>query len=267
MTEMEDVQQQGYTEWTPRGPLADAVDAFWQFWVPLRSARGATMPRQHRVLPDGCTDLIFGFQQSPGPVWLTAPRLAAVGPMKRFILVDLAPGAVSLGVRLRPGWAHALLGVSPRELCGLNVSVTDCAPALTALQHRLESCGSAAQAMALLQDTIERRWAAFREAASPRALLALKQLQATAGQVRMGALARSLGVSERTLHRDILDAAGTPPKLLARVLRFQRAVSRLREGGAVDLSTLALDCGYADQAHLSREVRELAGLSPTALGS
>ncbi|WP_426756470.1 DUF6597 domain-containing transcriptional factor [Myxococcus sp. Y35] len=261
----EDVQPQGYTQWTPPGPLADAVDAFWQFWVPHRPALSAPLPRQHRVLPDGCTDLIFDFQQSPGPVWLSAPRLAVVGPMKRFILVDLAPGAVSLGVRLRPGWAQALLGVSPRELCGHNVSVMDCAPALAELQERMAACDSARHAMALLQHTIARRWAAFREGANARTVLALSRLHASAGQVRMAELARSLGVSERTLHRDILDAAGVPPKLLARVLRFQRAVSCLRAGGDVALSTLALDCGYADQAHLSREVRELAGVSPTAL--
>ncbi|WP_368669207.1 DUF6597 domain-containing transcriptional factor, partial [Myxococcus sp. CA018] len=112
------------------------------------------LPRQHRVLPDGCTDLIFGFQHAPGPVWLAAPRLAVVGPMKRFILVDLEPGGVSLGVRLRPGWAQALLGVSPRELCGLNVSAQDCSPTLTQLQRRMEDCASPAQAMALLQRTI-----------------------------------------------------------------------------------------------------------------
>lgn len=261
----EEVQQQGYSEWTPPAPLAEAVAAFWQFWVPLQPEAPACLPRQHRVLPDGCTDLLFDFRQSPGRVWLTAPRLAVVGPMKRFILVNLTPGDVTLGVRLKPGWAQALLGVSPVELCGANVSVADCAPVFLELQQRMETCASAHQAMALLQDTIVRRWRAFRETVNPRAVEALRQLQATEGQVRMAALARAVGVSERTLHRDILDAAGVAPKFLSRVLRFQRAVSHLYQGDAVDLSALALDCGYADQAHLSREVRELAGVSPTAL--
>lgn len=260
----EDAQQQGYTQWAPPIEMADAVDAFWQFWVP-RKPHDVPHPRQHRVLPDGCTDLIFGFQHAPGPVWLAAPRLAVVGPMKRFILVDLEPGGVSLGVRLRPGWAQALLGVSPRELCGLNVSAQDCSPTLTQLQRRMEDCASPAQAMALLQRTIARRWASFRSMAKPRAVQALGHLQASSGQVRMAALARELGVSERTLHRDILDEAGVPPKLLARVLRFQRAVSLLRSREGTDLCDIALECGYADQAHLSRDVRELAGVSPTAL--
>lgn len=261
----EDVPQQGYTQWAPPLEMADAVDAFWQFWVPPAPQASVPRPGQHRVLPDGCTDLIFGFHHVKGPVWLSAPRLAVVGPMKRFILVDLEPGGVSMGVRLRPGWAQALLGVSPRELCDLTVSAHDCSPALAQLQRRMEDCASPAQAMALLQHTIGRRWASFRGVAKPRAVQALGHLQATAGQVRMAALARSMGVSERTLHRDILDEAGVPPKLLARVLRFQRAVSLMRAREGADLCDVALECGYADQAHLSRDVRELAGVSPTAL--
>ncbi|AKQ69695.1 Transcriptional regulator, AraC family [Myxococcus hansupus] len=264
-TMAEDEQQQGYTQWAPPAAMADAVDAFWQFWVPRHPQQGAPLRRQHRVLPDGCTDLIFDFHHAPGPAWLASSRLGIVGPMKRFVLVDLEPGAVSLGVRLRPGWAQALLGVSPRELCGLNVTVQDCAPALAQLQRRMEDCATPAHAMTLLQDTITQRWTSFRDVAKPRAVHALAHLQSCEGQVRMTALAHSLGVSERTLHRDILDEAGIAPKLLARVLRFQRAVSLLRANGGAALCDVALECGYADQAHLSRDVRELAGVSPSTL--
>ena len=49
------------------------------------------------------------------------------------------------------------------------------------------------------------------------------------------------------------------------MLRFQRAVAMLRSSAGEDLSAVALACGYSDQAHLSREVRDLAGLTPTAL--
>ncbi|MFP2906851.1 helix-turn-helix domain-containing protein [Pyxidicoccus sp. 3LFB2] len=253
----------GYEEWAPPAGLAQAVDAFWRFTGPPRDSRLGTLST--RILPDGCTDLIFQFHATSRSTWLTGPRLVVVGPMERFALVDVTPGAVSFGVRFKPGWALPLLGVSPRELCGLNVPVQDCAPDFTELQRRLEDCDSPAHALALLQDTVTLRRGACQAAPRPRAARALSQLQASAGQVRMAELARTLGVSERTLHRDVLDEAGVPPKLLARVLRFQRAVSLLRSGGHEDLASVALACGYSDQAHLSREVRELAGVTPTAL--
>lgn len=251
----------GYEEWAPPAGMAEAVDAFWRFIGPLPG----TASLSHRVLPDGCTDLIFQFRSARGATWLADPQLVIVGPMERFSVFDVEPGAVSLGVRFNPGWALALLDVSPRELCGLKLPVADCAPDLSVLQRRLEDCASPARALVLLQDTVARRLASFRASPRPRALQALRCIQASGGQVRMSALARTLGVSERTLHRDVLDEAGVPPKLLARVLRFQRAVALLRSGTGEDLSSVALACGYSDQAHLSREVRELAGLTPTAL--
>ena len=81
-------------------------------------------------------------------------------------------------------------------------------------------------------------------------------------RARVEALARELGLSERQLRRRFHAAAGYGPKTLQRVLRFRRFLAGPRE----DLARAALDAGYADQAHLAREVARLAGTSPTRLG-
>ncbi|MFP2926758.1 helix-turn-helix domain-containing protein [Pyxidicoccus sp. 3LG] len=257
-------ESKGYEELAPPASMAEAVDAFWRFTAPPRIP--GALSQRHRIMPDGCTDLILHYRVGVSPgAELTDPRLVVVGPMERYVLVDIEPGTASLGVRFRPGWALPLLGVSPRELCGLSVSVEDCTPALALLQRKLEARASPGAAFALLQDFVSRRLAAVRTASGPRAAQALRWLQSSGGQVRVSTLARTLGMSERTLHRAVLDEAGVPPKLLARVLRFQRALTLLRSGAGADLSDVALACGYADQAHLSREVRDLAGLTPTAL--
>jgi AraC-like DNA-binding protein len=72
-----------------------------------------------------------------------------------------------------------------------------------------------------------------------------------------------VGLSERQLRRRSMAAFGYGPKMLVRVLRMRRAV-RLARGG-VALAEVAARCGYADQAHLAREVRDLAGVPITAL--
>ena len=80
---------------------------------------------------------------------------------------------------------------------------------------------------------------------------------------RVAELGAALGVSERQLRRRFLDAVGYGPKTLGRVLRFQRFLQL--SGERADLARLALDAGYADQAHLTRETRRLSGRTPAEL--
>jgi AraC-like DNA-binding protein len=79
-------------------------------------------------------------------------------------------------------------------------------------------------------------------------------------------LCEVLGVSDRTLRRRSLESFGYGPKTLHRILRFQRflrlARARTQPAG---LAQLASEAGYADQAHLSREAQQLAGMTPATI--
>lgn len=86
----------------------------------------------------------------------------------------------------------------------------------------------------------------------------------TGGAVLIAVLVRELGCSRRHLAARFGEDVGMTPKAYARLLRFERAVERLR-GGDAALGRIAADCGYADQAHFSRELRAFAGATPTTL--
>jgi methylphosphotriester-DNA--protein-cysteine methyltransferase len=77
-------------------------------------------------------------------------------------------------------------------------------------------------------------------------------------------VAAQLGISERQLRRRCQASVGYGPRMLARILRFRRFLSRI-DAGAADLARVAAEAGYADQAHLTRESTRLAGLTPAAL--
>lgn len=91
----------------------------------------------------------------------------------------------------------------------------------------------------------------------------LGRIAVSGGNIAVGALAAELGWSHRRLIARYRDAVGLPPKAIARIVRFERVSARLRAG--TELAAAAAECGYYDQAHLAREVRELAGLTPTEL--
>lgn len=78
----------------------------------------------------------------------------------------------------------------------------------------------------------------------------------------MDELAGAASLSARQFRRVCLERTGLTPKHLARILRFRHAAQRARPARRADWATIALDCGYYDQAHLINEFREFSGLPP-----
>jgi AraC-like DNA-binding protein len=83
---------------------------------------------------------------------------------------------------------------------------------------------------------------------------------------RIEQLSQWIGIGERQLHRRFSDAIGYGPKMFQSVLRFQRLLKSAREtGGKQNLADLAASAGYADQAHMTRDVHRFADMRPTVL--
>jgi transcriptional regulator GlxA family with amidase domain len=89
-------------------------------------------------------------------------------------------------------------------------------------------------------------------------------LRRAGGELPVGAVASRVGLSERQLERLFDERVGIGPKMFARVVRLERALAMIdrREGS---WAQIAVQCGYSDQAHLTREFRALTGLTPAAL--
>ncbi|NLU69204.1 helix-turn-helix transcriptional regulator [Streptomyces sp. HNM0574] len=194
-----------------------------------------------RVLPDGCMDLL-----------LWNGRLVIAGPDSRPHVFAGTPGDRVTGLRFAPGTAPPLLGVPAHELRDRRVPLSDLWPA--AEVRPLEERAAAARDPARVLEEAAARRAGPREEDPVRAEV-VRLLRGGSGVTRA---ARAVGLSERQLRRRSLDAFGYGPKTLARVLRMQRAVTLAGQG--VALAEVAARTGYADQAHLARDVRALTGV-------
>ena len=159
--------------------------------------------------------------------------------------------AVFVGARFRPGAGGAALGLPLSELRDLRVDLADLDRALA---ERLPADLEPREAL--------RRVAEIAVAAPPAdAAIAEAARRLQQPQARVESLAGDLGLSERQLRRRCHAAAGYGPKTLQRVLRFRRFLAARNP----DLARAALDAGYADQSHLTRECTRLAGRPPAAL--
>ena len=115
----------------------------------------------------------------------------------------------------------------------------------------------------LLDAAIDRRFAAARPS-TPSVEWAWRALEASAGRVEIGTLSDRIGCSHRHLIAGFREQVGVPPKTAARILRFERAAHLVRAARPAALARIANESGYHDQAHMTREFRVLAGITPAA---
>jgi AraC-like DNA-binding protein len=201
-----------------------------------------------QVLPDACTDLI----------WQSGVGAFVAGPDTGPAPTEWRPGTVLVGARFRPGAGGAALGMPLSEMLDQRVDA-DGLPGVP--RGRLPGSLSPEEAMQRVTAIAAQM---VTERPPDRLVLEATRLLGRPG-ARAELVAGQLGIGERQLRRRCQAAVGYGPRMLNRVLRFRRFVSRIDAGGDFDLATIAAEAGYADQAHLTRESSELAGLTPAAL--
>ncbi|MGK5443575.1 helix-turn-helix domain-containing protein [Micromonospora sp. URMC 105] len=199
-----------------------------------------------RVLPDGCLDLL----------WSSRSGLLVAGPDRTAHLSVGTPGERWLGVRLPPGTGPAVFGVPADELRDRRVPLDALwGRAATGIAERLGDRPTAAALEAVAAERLA-------TAGGPDPLGARVAARLAAGAT-VTATAAEVGLGPRALHRRSRALFGYGPKTLARILRMRRALALARTGAG--LAEVAVRSGYADQAHLTRDVRELAGVPPATL--
>lgn len=239
-----------YAETPPTGPLRAVVEVAWQ-------ARSGAEPHTQRVLPDGCMDLL-----------LSGGDVVVAGPDTTAHLAASRAGGVTTGLRFRPGALPALLGVPADALRDRRVPLSEVLDPGRCRLLRPDAPGTGDPGDTGRGDVVwlARLALALRTAAVDRptpAPLPHAALGALVGGVPAAELADRLGVTARTLHRRCVATLGYGPAVARRVLRFRAAAALLYDG--VTPAEVAARTGYADQPHLSREVRALAGVSPGSL--
>src|SRR3954471_20166626 len=238
-----------YREFAAPAELADLVVCTWERTVP-----GSHSSASQRVVPDGCVDVVW-----------RGGRLQVSGPDTTAFRSPLEPGATIVGLRFRPGVAGTALGLPASELRDTRVGLDAVwgRPG-SELEERLGWAEAGHERRRLLESAIASRRPSL-DLPDPLVLAAGRRLGLPGS--RVGSISRALGMSERQLLRRFKSAVGYGPKTLDRVLRFQRFLGSARTvmRGDENLAGIAAELGYADQAHLTRECVELAGLTPRQL--
>lgn len=235
----------GYARFWPGEDLAPFVEHYWTLsW-------DTDDEEVHEVLPHPSVHLALERGASRVVGVQTGRYTARLKKRGRILGVKFRPGG------FRPFVAHPVAELTDRTLTPGEVldgdfgaleakalAITDAAAAFTVVQSFLCALRPRPDATVALVDSIARR------AAEDRAI------------TRVEHLADAFDIGRRSLQRLFHDYVGVSPKWIIQRYRLHEAVERIATDGTIDWAALALDLGYADQAHFVRDFRRLVGEPP-----
>jgi AraC-like DNA-binding protein len=169
-------------------------------------------------------------------------------------------------IRLPPLAAYALFGGAMTEANSEAINLLEVAPGpIAVLLDRLRTATAWAERLAAVDRYLSRGLAQSTRRIPPELGWAWRTLEQTRGQIEIRSLAKNIGWSERHLVRRFVTYFGVRPKAIARRLRFSHAFDLLSAQSPDEIRTIALDAGFSDQSHMTREFQTLAGVTPNVL--
>lgn len=230
-------------------PPPDLRVAVEYCWLTDASATG-----EYEAMPDDRVDVVLVCSA-------TAPRFEIYGPATRRRQIQVERGVRYGGLRLRPEWAGAILGDEAWRAAD------------SILVHAMWGHIRAEDAVDLQssEQVVDTLSAAVRRVLQRRprpnlwAQRAVNLIVGADGAMRVEAVAEQLNMSRRTLERVFASEVGDSPKHFARITRLRALCDRLRHHRADSWALLAAEFGYADQAHLVRDIEQLTAHAPTRL--
>lgn len=250
----------------PHPALRPFVEVLWA--TDTLDAPQTPAPSRERVLPTGAMHVVF--RLSPEPLRLFEDEEHPVGRVVGHAIVGGARATAyvrevgtpvhSVGAMLRPGAARLLFGGSAAELAGKHTRLDELWGRVAEdVRERLVEAGSVARQLELFEGLLLERLPRVR-GLHPAVAEALSKLGAGCAVQRAAA---ESGYSHRRFIALFEDAVGLTPKRYARVVRLRSVIERLNAAPHSPLAQVALAAGYTDQAHMNRDFREIAAISPT----
>ncbi|HEX4024701.1 MAG TPA: helix-turn-helix domain-containing protein [Steroidobacteraceae bacterium] len=233
-----------------RRPLSDFVDFLWL-------SAGYVQPHAaERVLPTGNMSLILDLDEH-GKV----PD-ALSGARTRSFVLDTSTPLSLIGVVFKPGGGFPFVAGPAAELQDLSIPLDAIwGRGAQVLRERVLEARTARGRLQRLEQFLF-QLALRRPQRHPAVAYALKTLRSPGSNV--ADVTERTGLSARRFIELFRREVGLTPKMFSRLSRFRAVVSTLQPHAAVDWTTIALDCGYYDQAHFIHDFREFAGMSPSA---
>lgn len=212
----------------------------------------------HRVIPDGCVDIIFDINHS-----FSSKGAFVEGLMTSFETINLTSDCSMFGIRFYSHQIHCLIRYPVSEFTGRHVLLED------VWGREADVIADEVRSAHGIPDIIEKVESRLRKILlnneyESNSLLqpSMRFIYESQGMISIRELAEKLCYSERNVRRVFRNELGISPKELLDIIRFQSLIRELNRSKPTDLTELALKYGYYDQSHFNHSFKHFFGMTP-----
>ncbi len=253
-----------YKTITPPPALEPFVDCFWI--LAAETAEGSAEAEPEIVLPDGKTELIvhFGddFLKLEGEAYVRQARVLMSGQLTERILLRPTGTIGVVAARFKAAGAARFFHIPFEEIVDQVIDFSRYEKATsTAIYDEVARAASHEDRLAAMQTLLE-RLLSVESQEDVFVRQACQYITKSEGEYSVQELVKLIGFSERQLERKFKKQVGITPKILSRIMRFQKFLAMTKTSNTLTLSDAALACGYYDQSHFIRDFTRFSGVTP-----
>lgn len=251
-----------YTQYEVCEELQPFVKCYWSLEAPAEA-----VPERQRIVPDGCMEMIFHYgdlykQYTSTGETMLQPRCFVFGQITAPL--EIEPTGISgiIAARFQPEGFFPFASLPLSEMNDRAIPLTElfesnCTTFEEKVLHATHNIDRVRLIEIFLLEKLQTAEVITRIASS-----AVQVLLESKGQYTMNEISDRLQVNRRQLERKFSEATGMSPKQFSKISRLQAALKLIGQGAFNNLTDLALETGYYDQAHFIKDFREFTGVSP-----
>lgn len=254
-----------YTEYQPSHLLIPYIDNYWEF------KGNPDYGMRIHILPDGCTDFIFTLGEvantvEEGSLMMQPYRSYFVGPMTKYSeLVTYTESIHMFGVRFLPCGLSSFTNLPLHEFVNCRISTNEMKAVFDdTVIERLGEQKHVADRIRVVEEYLLAYLARHYQAADSHISMAVHMINHSGGKRSVRSLMDEVCLCQRHFERKFKHYTGFTPKEYSRIVKFKNAVELLRSTTSANLLTTAVDAGYYDLAHFSKEIKFMSGNTPAS---
>lgn len=251
-----------YQVYTPSPELQPFIKCFWTL-----DDDGADAPVRQRVVPDGCMEMIFHYGDNYKQYFedgnhIIQPKSFVFGQIPNYLEIEPTGVTGIVAARFNPEGLIPFISIPVNELENKAVEISQVfGEKGNQLEKKVLVAIDNLQRIKLIE-TFLLSFLTDPDIIHTITKSCVEAILQSQGQLSVLELADKMNVNRRNLERKFITAIGMSPKQLSRVVRLQAAIKMMEQNSFTNLTSLAYENGYYDQAHFIKDFKEFSGISP-----